>query len=305
VNARLEHDALTTLLEAERAAVEAALVEISDSLRSDDRVTDAVRYALRGGGKRLRPILCVAAYRACGAQPRATDAVYRAASSIVLIHTDSLVHVVLPCMDDDDLRRGRGTAHRVYGSRVAAAAGFALIPLACRVLVEGAAALGLDVAQRDAAVAELCRGAGAAGMVGGQVLGLEAERHTVAADELRRIHGLKTGALFRASLRLGATLAAAPDPVRDALGEFGLRLGLAFQIADDVLDVTRDAAALGKTPGKDAAAAKATFVSLLGVDRARESAREEAAAAIGVLRDARLESPPLEALARFAADRDR
>jgi farnesyl diphosphate synthase len=154
-------------------------------------------------------------------------------------------------------------------------------------------------------VVEVCRGAGAAGMVGGQLLDLAAEGGPPDLAALRRIHAMKTGALFRAALRMGAILAGATPPAVAALGVFGQSLGLAFQITDDVLDETKDATALGKTPGKDRGAGKATFVSLLGVAAARAAAAEEAASAVAALRAAHLDSPLLERLAGFAVERDR
>jgi geranylgeranyl pyrophosphate synthase len=293
------------LLQDERAAVEAALARVAAAFTDDNPVSAAIRYALAGGGKRLRPILCVAAFRAAGGQAHDELHLYDAAAALELIHTYSLVHDDLPCMDDDDLRRGRATTHRRFGTGAAMLAGFALIPFACRVLYDAARALGLEAPCAGLAVRELCRAAGATGLVAGQVLDLEAEGATPSLAELRRIHTLKTGSLFAGSLRVGAVLARAQPAIADVLGEFGTRLGVAFQITDDVLDVTMDAAALGKTPGKDAETAKATFASVLGIDGARAAARAEAAAALDGLRAARLETPLLEALARFAVDRDR
>jgi geranylgeranyl pyrophosphate synthase len=158
---------------------------------------------------------------------------------------------------------------------------------------------------RRRVVCELCAGAGSAGMVAGQVLDLEAERAPVGLAQLRRIHALKTGALFRAALRIGALLGGGSEASVEGLGRFGERLGLAFQITDDVLDVTMDAAALGKTPGKDRDAHKTTFASLLGVEGAERAARSEAADAIGILRTHALASDVLEGLAGFAVDRRR
>jgi geranylgeranyl pyrophosphate synthase len=299
-----------------RAAVDAELGAMAADVPGEDDVSAAARYALGAGGKRLRPVLCLAAIHAAELQGGVTEgdegaasAVYRlrvrAATAIELVHTYSLVHDDLPCMDDDDLRRGRQTVHRVHGTGAAMLAGFALIPLACRILADAAARLELDPARRAGVVAELCRGAGASGMVGGQQLDLDAETASLALDDLRRIHALKTGALFRASLRIGGILARADASVVDALGRFGDGLGLAFQITDDVLDETSDAAALGKTPGKDRDSGKSTFVSLLGVDAARAAARAEADAAVAALREAGIHSPLLEQLAGFAVGRDR
>jgi geranylgeranyl pyrophosphate synthase len=229
----------------------------------------------------------------------------RAAAAIEIVHTYSLVHDDLPCMDNDDLRRGRATAHRVFGTPAAMAAGFALIPLAARTVGAACAQLGLADSATAAAIREMCTGAGAAGMVGGQVLDLDAEGRPLNVTELRRVHVMKTGALFAGAARMGAVLAGADNSQLDALGRYGSSLGLAFQIRDDVLDVTRDATALGKTPGKDVQAAKATFAALLGVDAATAAAQGEAAEAVGALTRAGIDSPLLADLARFAASRER
>lgn len=306
-----------------RRAVDAALGELVAATPGEDPVRSALRYALSAGGKRLRPILCLAAIDAVrgagasdGDEPAerwhtdaagadAASAEVRAATAVELIHTYSLVHDDLPCMDDDDLRRGQPTTHRMFGTRAAMLAGVALVPLACRTLLSATAELGLPPASRRRALQELCAGAGAAGMVGGQVLDLEAEGTDVGIDGLRRIHRMKTGALFRAALRIGGVVAGADAARLHALGTFGDRLGMAFQIADDVLDVTTDSAALGKTPGKDRDARKPTFASRLGVPAARATARAEADAAVAALEGAGIDSRVLAGLARFAVDRER
>jgi geranylgeranyl pyrophosphate synthase len=184
-------------------------------------------------------------------------------------------------------------------------AGLALIPLAVRLLLEAAAVLELPEPTTAAAVRELCRGAGAAGMVGGQLLDLEAEGRALQLGELTRVHRLKTGALFAASLRTGGALAGAQGAVLDALGSFGDGLGLAFQITDDILDETMGAGVLGKTPGKDREASKSTFPALLGLDGARQAAARQADRAISGLRQAGIDSPMLLTLAEFAVHRDR
>jgi geranylgeranyl pyrophosphate synthase len=322
-----------------RSDVDRELAAIAGGIEDRGPVADALRYALDAGGKRLRPILCLAAAdalapvwdrpgggapgsgaagsdapAAAGSGAAGSDAPaaagvaaarVRAAAAIEMVHTYSLVHDDLPCMDNDDLRRGRPTTHRVFGTVPAMLAGFALIPLACRVLSEATSALGLPVEDRLRAVRELCRAAGAAGMVGGQVLDLEAEGRHPDADQLIQIHGMKTGALFRAALRIGGVLGGADTAAMNALDGYGAQLGLAFQVTDDVLDVTTDAAILGKTPGKDVDAGKVTFVSLYGVPGARAAAVEHAGAAAACLRNAGITSPLLEALAGFAVDRDR
>ncbi|HEX6132601.1 MAG TPA: farnesyl diphosphate synthase [Longimicrobiales bacterium] len=288
----------------DRARIDAALAAIARDLTHDDPVGDAIRYALAAGGKRLRPILCLAAMDAVGARgPR--EAQVRAACALELVHTYSLVHDDLPCMDDDDLRRGRPTTHRVHGTRAAMVAGVALIPLACRVLADAAADMGAPADRALEAVRELCGGAGAGGMVGGQILDLEGEGAAVDTAALRRIPAMKTAALFRAALRVGAVLGGASVATVDALGDYGEHLGMAFQITDDVLDVTMDSGALGKTAGKDADANKATFAARLGVSDARRAAAAEVDAALARLAATGADSPVLERLARFAADRDR
>jgi geranylgeranyl pyrophosphate synthase len=292
-------------LDAWRAGVDAALRDISVSLEADDPVSGAMRYALAASGKRLRPVLCLAAMDAVAPGAVTDGAPMRAAAAIELVHTYSLVHDDLPCMDDDDMRRGRATAHRVFGTRAAMVAGFGLIPLACSTLDRAAATIGADPATRARAVRELCQGAGAAGMVGGQALDLAAEHHAIERGGLTAIHRMKTGALFRASLRVGALLAGAAPPAVDALGRFGERLGLAFQITDDVLDVTSRSEVLGKTAGKDIDADKATFVSLLGVEGAATAARAEADGALDEIGGAGLRTPLLEGLVGFAVHRDR
>jgi geranylgeranyl pyrophosphate synthase len=288
-----------------RAEIDAMLAVLAGELRADDPVAGAIRYALDAGGKRLRPVLCLAAMEAAGGTGGSRTARLRAACALELVHTYSLMHDDLPCMDDDDLRRGRATTHRVFGTRTAMIAGLALIPLACRVLRDAAIGMGAGEERARDAVVELCRGAGAAGMVGGQLLDLDAEGAAVGDAALRRIHAMKTGALFRAACRVGGVLGGGAPSTVDALGSFGAHLGLAFQITDDVLDVTMDSDALGKTAGKDAGSAKATFAAQLGVPGARRAAASEIESALAELAAAGLHSPVLEALARFAADRDR
>ena len=292
-------------LEHERSLVDAALERVLDRslCHVDPRIADVVRYAVMGGGKRLRPILCVAAYRVAGGAVR--EALYDASCAIEIIHTYSLVHDDLPCMDDDDLRRGRPTSHRVFGVVAATVAGAAMIPIACRILDQGATSLGLGAEARAAAVADLTQAAGAAGMVAGQFLDLEAEGRATSLDELESIHLRKTGALFAASLRLGGRLGQADSPVLDALADCGRQLGLAFQVTDDLLDVTGHAAVLGKTAGRDQSQGKATYPALLGIKGARAHAARASAAAASALERAGIRDGTLQALIDFAVRRDR
>ncbi|HEX8243273.1 MAG TPA: farnesyl diphosphate synthase [Longimicrobium sp.] len=263
---------------------------------------DPMRYALETPGKRIRPILCAAAWRAVrgGGAP---DAVHRLGAAVEIVHTYSLVHDDLPCMDDDALRRGRPTVHRVHGNARAMLAGAALIPAAVRVLDSAARTLGLDVAARRALVVELCRAGGAEGMVGGQQMDLAGEARRLDAGELEEIHRRKTGALLAASLRLGGMAAGAGDDALAALSTYGRHVGLAFQIVDDVLDVVGESAALGKTAGKDESAGKSTYPSLFGLAGAQALAAEYVAEAVAALHAGGIRSEELEALARYVVER--
>jgi farnesyl diphosphate synthase/geranylgeranyl diphosphate synthase type II len=260
----------------------------------------AVRYGLLGAGNRLRATLVFASYEALGG---AQSGIAELAAAVEVVHAYSLVHDDLPCMDDDDLRRGRPTAHRAFDVPVATRAGFHMVGLAARVLDEGLRALALDGDRRRQIALELFRAAGAGGMIGGQALDLEAERRQLEARALKEVHERKTGALIAASCVMGGLAAGgSPDHV-DALRAYGRAVGLAFQIADDVLDATATSAQLGKTAGRDAALAKSTFVSLLGVGAARAEAERLAARAVDRLRDAGLVSPTLVELAHYVVTR--
>jgi farnesyl diphosphate synthase len=233
------------------------------------RVFDAMRYSSLGGGKRLRAffVLATATLFKVGAQPA-----MRTASAIEFVHAYSLIHDDLPAMDDDDLRRGKPSCHKQFDEATAILAGDALQALAFEVLAHEATHG--DPAVRTALVTELARAAGAQGMVGGQMLDLLAETQgpDMSIGAITRLQRLKTGALISFSCTAGAILGKAAEPLRLALSAYAHDLGLAFQIVDDLLDVEGSAAELGKTPGKDVAAGKATFVSILGLERARAQA---------------------------------
>ena len=267
-----------------------------------------IRYSLLGEGKRLRPTLVFASHEALegGAPP---GAVAELAAAVEVVHAYSLVHDDLPCMDDDDLRRGRPTAHRAFDVPSATRAGYRMVALAARVLAHGLDALGrgggLSGRRRREIALELFRAAGAGGMIGGQALDLEAEAKTLPIDQLAEVHRRKTGALIAASCVIGGLAAGdeAPPGHVEALRAYGQAIGLAFQIADDVLDATATSDQLGKTAGKDAARAKATFVTLLGVGAARAEAARLAAQAVDRLREAGLVSPTLVELAHYIVTR--
>lgn len=269
---------LQEYLAARRARVEAALdAYLPPADTRPPRLHEAMRYSVFAGGKRLRPILVLMAAELCG---RAPDDVLFAAAAIELIHTYSLVHDDLPAMDDDDLRRGQPTTHAQYGEALAILAGDALLTLAFQIMSDPrhAAACSSDAIMR--AARELSLAAGSTGMVGGQVLDLEAEDRQVTADELDRIHALKTGKLLTVGLRMGAILADAEPDTLTALSDYGQRIGLAFQIVDDMLDLESTEAELGKPVKSDLANRKSTYPSLHGLAESKRLAAS-------LIRDAR------------------
>lgn len=267
-------------------------------------VPAAVQYSVLSAGKRLRPTLVFAAYEALGGADVA-GGIAELAAAVEVVHAYSLVHDDLPCMDNDDLRRGRPTVHRAFDVRAATSAGFHMVGLAARVLASGLDGLRVDADRRQAIALELFRAAGAGGMIGGQVLDLEAEGLAISIDALQEVHQRKTGALIAAACVIGGLAAGGGAPVEHlaALRAYGEAIGLAFQIADDILDATATSAQLGKTAGRDAALAKSTFVSVLGVGQARAEAERLAAQAVDRLRQAALVSPTLVALADYIVTR--
>ncbi|MEZ5400475.1 MAG: polyprenyl synthetase family protein [Bryobacteraceae bacterium] len=230
----------------------------------------AMRYSLFAGGKRIRPLLAIAAYEASGGEG---DGIDDAACALEMIHTYSLIHDDLPALDNDDLRRGRPTSHRVFGEAMAILAGDGLLTLAFEVLGKTPAC---DGVRRARMVAEVAAAAGTVrGMIGGQVHDLEGEGLAPTAELLARIHRAKTGALLRVSVRLGAIHAGADEAMLAALSRYGEHAGLAFQIVDDILDVELSSEELGKTAGKDAAQHKITFPAVHGLAESRRMAERE------------------------------
>ena len=285
----------------DRAAIDAALATIGDSYAHllPPPVGAAVSYSLLGGGKRLRGLLLLSAYRAAGGRSDAA----RLAAAVEVVHAYSLVHDDLPCMYDEDVRRGRPTLHVAFGVGPATAAGLAMVPLAVLAAVDAARQLRLPDPATGRIVTELMQASGAGGMIGGQLLDLEAEGRRIALAQLERIHLAKTGALIAASARIGGVAGGATPAGAAALDRFGTALGLAFQIADDVLDVTATSDQLGKTAGRDIALRKSTYPALLGVREAASRADALASSACDALREVRLLTPPLERLARLAVER--
>ncbi|MCK4300224.1 MAG: polyprenyl synthetase family protein [Planctomycetes bacterium] len=258
----------------------------------------AMRYAVLGEGKRLRPVLVLAAAEACGGE---ADQALRAAAAVEFVHCYSLVHDDLPAIDDDDLRRGRPTCHKVFGEAMAVLAGDALLTLAFEVLTKQVE----DERLAAVLVFELARAAGHAGMVGGQVVDILSEGEEPSSELLDYIHRHKTGALIRASVRMGSLCAGASEERLRALTAYGERVGLAFQIADDCLDVTSSAKELGKATQKDLERGKLTYPGLVGLEEARAVARRLVEEAVVWLQDFGAEARLLEQLARFIIRRRR
>ncbi len=303
-------------LASSRAAIDEALAGwLDEGLDEAGDIADPIRHAVLAPGKRIRPLLLVAAWEAAGGGvvevrgPSAGDpgrpaAIYRLACGPELVHAYSLIHDDLPCMDNDDLRRGRPTVHVKYGVRAAILAGAALMPLAIRAVGSAAAQMGLSDEIGARLITTLAVASGGNGMVGGQLLDLEAERATVDTEELERIHIGKTARLIAACCTMGGLAAGAGADTVDRLTRHGVAIGLAFQTVDDILDVTGSARRMGKMGGRDVALGKATTPSVLGLDGARARAEQ-----LG--RRALEEIEPLSAtdglreIARHVLERDR
>jgi len=258
----------------------------------------AMRYSVFAGGKRLRPILALAAAEACGG---AIEAALPHACAVECVHTYSLIHDDLPCMDDDDLRRGRPTNHKVYGEGIAVLAGDALLTIAFEILSHAKPTRRYDM---TTLVRELATAAGPQWLIAGQVLDLEGEGKPTSAKDLKFIHESKTAALLTASIRLGAMSANAPDAKLEALTDFGRALGLAFQVIDDILDVTQTSEKLGKSAGKDVAAQKATYPAVFGLEKSRAEAQRLTQAARTAVKPFGKNSGALLALADYLLNRD-
>ncbi len=264
-----------------------------------DPVRSAIAYSLSNGGKRMRGMLVLAAYDAAGGSNDASGI----AASVEIIHAYSLVHDDLPCMDDDDMRRGRPSTHRRFSERVAVAAGAAMIPIAARAARRSASELQLPADAGCTIVKVLMECSGVGGMIGGQHLDLAGEGLALSRDELDAIHRSKTGALIAASVRLGGLAAGCSSARLDAFRRYGESIGLAFQIMDDVLDVTSSTDRLGKTVGRDAELGKSTYPALLGVEGAVKRAALLVDEGCAALRREGLLTGELDQLAGFIVSR--
>ncbi|RKH42335.1 polyprenyl synthetase family protein [Corallococcus sicarius] len=290
---------LDPFMRSRQARVEALLRERADRLApagTPPRLAEAMRYSLLAGGKRLRPVLCLAFADAVSRASTDTAVVADAACAVEYVHTYSLVHDDLPCLDNDDLRRGKPTNHKVFGEPLALLAGDGLLTEAFTVLATGPEPV------RGLLCAELARAAGAAGMVGGQVLDIAQDR-AATLDYLLRLHRMKTGALIRAACRMGVLAAGGDVAALGSAETYGDAVGLAFQIADDVLDVTASAEQLGKPVGADAEAGRHTFPAVVGLEESRRMARDLVARAEAAVRPLEGGDGPLAALARYSVER--
>ncbi len=290
---------LKTYLKAMAAETDAALDRFLP--KEDQRpstIHSAMRYSVFAGGKRLRPILCIAAAEACGGE---LEDALPPACAVELMHTYSLVHDDLPAMDDDDLRRGRPTCHKVYGEGMAVLCGDALLTEAFIVISRAKATKRYGAREY---VAELASTGGSLKLIGGQVLDLEGEGKKLEKEALIRIHEAKTAALLTTSLRLGGMTANAKPEKLQALSDFGYALGLAFQVIDDILDVTQSTEVLGKTAGKDAAVEKSTYPSVLGLEDSRKEAAKLTRQALDALEPLGKKSARLREIAAHLLERE-
>jgi len=288
-----------TFLDNCRIRVNSELDRCIDHSSASDRLQEAMRYSVLGGGKRIRPALCVAAAQAVG---QTGDEALTPACAVELIHAYSLIHDDLPAMDNDELRRGRPTTHIAFDEATAILAGDALQALAFGWLANNPA---IGVSARLTMIQELARASGHQGMAGGQAIDLESVGKSLSLAELENMHRHKTGALIEASVRMGAMTA--PDITEsalDALTRYARALGVAFQVQDDLLDIEGDTEVIGKPQGSDAARAKPTYPALLGVEGARERLDELLQGALATLQDFGPEADPLRAMADYVVARN-
>ncbi|RPJ34277.1 MAG: polyprenyl synthetase family protein [Verrucomicrobiaceae bacterium] len=285
---------------ADRAALVDAAMDayLPTAKERPSTIHEAMRYAIFAGGKRLRPVLCIAAAEACGGE---TADALAPACALELMHTYSLVHDDLPAMDNDDLRRGRPTCHKIYGEGMAVLCGDALLTEAFLVLSQTPPTQRYGT--RDY-VNELAETGSSRQLIGGQVMDLEGEGKQLTKRELVRIHEAKTAALLTCSLRLGAMTANATPAKLSALSEFGHHLGLAFQVIDDILDVTQSTEVLGKTAGKDLAVEKATYPAIIGLEASRKEAAKLTKAAMAALKPLGKKAARLEQIAAHLLKRE-
>jgi geranylgeranyl diphosphate synthase type II len=291
---------LSSYLQESTDAVNAALDQFLPKAKTKpSTIHTAMRYSIFAGGKRLRPALCIAAAEACGGE---RDKALAFACAVECIHTYSLIHDDLPAMDNDDFRRGKPTNHKVYGEGIAILAGDGLLTQAFEILVQGKATK--RYSHQDM-VLELAHASGSLQLIAGQVADLEGEGKKISQKELQYIHERKTSALLRCAVRLGGMSANCTEAQLKGLSDFGYYVGLAFQVIDDILDVTQTTEQLGKTAGKDLTAQKATYPSIVGLEKSRKIAARLTGQAFEALKPFKGRAVALEALAKYLLERDR
>lgn len=297
---------LKAYLYEKRAFVDDGLERLLPEARGPaERVIEAMRYSVFAGGKRLRPILCLAAAEGVSTDPDVAERVLPMACALELIHTYSLIHDDLPAMDDDDLRRGKPTNHKLYGEAIALLAGDGLLTEAFHLMTRPDLMVGIPPAMRLQAVAEVARAAGYEGMVGGQSVDILSEGKPAELPLVEYIHKSKTGAMLSASLCVGAMLAGCREERMEAVRAFGEKVGLAFQISDDILGVEGDPALLGKAVGADEKRGKKTYPALLGIARSKAIRESLVASAIAAVQDLPHRAEPLRHIARYMIERRR
>ncbi len=292
---------LDSYLQVRMQLVEAALeAYLPKAATLPGSLHDAMRYSVFAGGKRIRPVLMAAACEAVGGQ---TEEIMPAAAALEMIHSYSLIHDDLPAMDDDDLRRGKPTNHKVYGEAIAILAGDGLLTEAFILLSNPQVLRTVSAVDRLEIIHQLAKASGSLGMVGGQVVDMESEGEQIDLPTLEYIHTHKTGALILAAIEIGAIIGGADEKQRRALHRYGEAAGLAFQVADDILDIVADQALLGKDVGSDAERGKATYPALLGLEGARQRARDLRDMAFAALEPFGEEGRPLRDIASYIIDR--
>ncbi len=293
---------LTSYIEQKNQIIEASLARMIQDSQSSQTLVEAMKYSLMAGGKRIRPVLCLAACEAVGGMPE--DAL-PAACALEMIHTYSLIHDDLPAMDDDALRRGKATCHIAFDEATAILAGDALLTLAFEVLSAVPCDDGSQASQWLKVIRLISEAAGYQGMIQGQMLDIASEGIKLSTDDLETMHRLKTGALIETSLACGALLGGADRRQQDLLTDYGRKIGLAFQVADDILNVEGNPQLLGKAVGTDRKRAKSTYPSILGVQAAREFSKKLVQEALQALETFDKQADPLRGIATYIIERKR
>ena len=293
---------LKSYLKQKNQIIDASLEKMIQDSQSSETLVKAMKYSLMAGGKRIRPVLCLAACEAVGGVPQ--DAL-AAACALEMIHTYSLIHDDLPAMDDDELRRGKATCHIAFDEATAILAGDALLTLAFEVLSSVNFEDGNQAAQRLQVIRLISEAAGYQGMIQGQMLDIASEGIKLSIDELQTMHRLKTGALIETSLACGALLAGADRRQRDLLNDYARKIGLAFQVADDILNVEGNPELMGKAVGTDSQREKSTYPSVLGIQASREFSKKLVQEALKALETFDKQADPLRGIARYIIERKR